>query len=49
MVDTLYQGSQGMGGTHNAILNSAEYLSNSKRSFSHIDGDYYISPQFIDK
>ena len=27
MVDSLFQGGQGMGGTHNAILSSADYLS----------------------
>merc|ERR1719473_1556010 len=49
MVDTLYQGFQGMGGTHNAILNSTEYLSSGKRSFSNIEDGFYISPEFLDK
>merc|ERR1712054_201260 len=49
MVDSLYQGFQGMGGTHNAILNSTDYLSSSKRSFSNIEEGFYISPQFLDK
>jgi hypothetical protein len=31
MVDSLFQGGQGMGGTHNAILSSADYLSTVRR------------------
>lgn len=27
MVDSLFQGGQGMGGTHNAIMSSTDYLS----------------------
>merc|ERR550537_1058602 len=49
MVDSLYQGFQGTSGTHNAILNSTEYLGSSKRSFSNIEDDFYISPAFLDK
>jgi len=49
MVDSLYQGSQGMGGTHNAVLNSTEYLAHNKRSFSNIEDGFYISPEFLDK
>merc|ERR1719401_991029 len=49
MVDSLYQGSSGMDGTHNAILNSTEYLANSKRSFDNIEDGFYISPEFLDK
>merc|ERR1711972_482751 len=49
MVDSLYQGSQGMSGTHNAVLSSAEYLTTSKRSFSNIEDGFYISPEFLDK
>merc|ERR1712039_1145270 len=49
MVDSLYQGSQGMSGTHNAVLNSTEYLTTSKRSFSNIEEGFYISPEFLDK
>jgi len=49
MVDSLYQGFQGTGGTHNAILNSTDYLSSSKRSFSNIEDGFYISPAFLDK
>merc|ERR550537_2063658 len=49
MVDSLYQGFQGMSGTHNAILNSTDYLSSSKRSFSNVEDGFYISPAFLDK
>merc|ERR550537_1376045 len=49
MVDSLYQGFQGTSGTHNAILNSTEYLGSSKRSFSNIEDGFYISPEFLDK
>merc|ERR1712224_616810 len=49
MVDSLYQGFQGVGGTHNAILNSTDYLSSGKRSFSNIEDGFYISPEFLDK
>merc|ERR1712178_526716 len=49
MVDTLYQGFQGVGGTHNAVLNSTDYLSSSKRSFSNVEDGFYISPAFLDK
>merc|ERR1719316_1207028 len=49
MVDSLYQGFQGTDGTHNAVLNSTEYLSSSKRSFDNIEDGFYISPEFLDK
>jgi len=49
MVDSLYQGYQGKDGTHNAILNSTEYLANNKRSFNNIEDGFYISPEFLDK
>merc|ERR550537_1683887 len=49
MVDSLYQGFQGTGGTHNAVLNSTEYLGSSKRSFDNIEDGFYISPEFLDK
>jgi len=49
MVETLYQGFQGTDGTHNAILNSSEYLATNKRSFSNIEDGFYISPEFLDK
>jgi len=49
MVDSLFQGAQGMDGTHNAVLSSAEYLANAARSFNNIEDGFYISPAFLDK
>jgi len=49
MVDSLFQGGQGMGGTHNAIMSSTEYLSTAKRDFNNISDGFYISPAFLDK
>jgi len=49
MVESLYQGFQGTGGTHNAILNSTDYLDSGKRSYSNIEDGFYISPDFLDK
>merc|ERR1719482_866548 len=49
MGDSLYQGFQGTDGTHNAVLNSTEYLGSNKRSFSNIEDGFYISPEFLDK
>merc|ERR1711985_98238 len=49
MVDSLYQGSVGTGGTHNAILNSSDYLTTSKRTYSNVEEGFYISPEFLDK
>jgi hypothetical protein len=50
MVDSLFQGpGAGMGGTHNAVLSSAEYLSQAARNFNNIEDGFYISPAFLDK
>ncbi|EFN60125.1 hypothetical protein CHLNCDRAFT_133490 [Chlorella variabilis] len=49
MVDSLFQGGQGMGGTHNAILSSQDYLSTAQRNFNNIEDGFYISPAFLDK
>jgi hypothetical protein len=49
MVDSLFQGGQGMGGTHNSILSSADYLSNAGRTLGNIEEGYYIAPAFLDK
>jgi hypothetical protein len=49
MVDSLFQGQSGMGGTHNAILTSEEYLSTAQRNFNNMEEGYYISPAFLDK
>jgi hypothetical protein len=49
MIDSLFQGGQGMGGTHNAVLSSEEYLSSAARSFNNIEDGFYISVAFLDK
>lgn len=49
MVDSLYQGAQGMDGTHNSILTSTDYLSNAARTLNNIEDGFYISPAFLDK
>jgi len=51
MVDSLFQGASGMGGTHNAIMTSEEYRSQGQRDLSSValNGDYYIAPEFMDK
>jgi len=49
MVDSLFQGAAGIGGTHNAVLSSAEYLSQAAKTFNNIEDGYYISPAFLDK
>ena len=38
-----------MGGTHNAVLTSSEYLSQARRNFNNIEDGFYISPAFLDK
>jgi hypothetical protein len=49
MVDSLFQGAQGQGGTHNAIMSSEEYLSQAQRNFNNIEDGFYISPSFLEK
>jgi hypothetical protein len=51
MVDDLFQGAQGLGGTQNAVLSSLEYLSTGQKSynFDNMMGEYYIAPAFMDK
>ena len=49
MVDSLFQGGQGMGGTHNSILTSTDYLSQAQRMLNNIEDGFYISPSFLDK
>jgi hypothetical protein len=49
MVDSVFQGGQGFGGTHNAVLSSTEYLSQARRNFNNIQEGFYISPAFLDK
>lgn len=49
MVDPLFQGGQGMGGTHNAIMSSQNYVSAGLRNFDNVEEGYYIAPAFLDK
>jgi hypothetical protein len=48
MTDPLFQAGRGQGGTHNAIMSSYDYQSQGLKEIS-IDGDFYISPAFLDK
>ncbi len=49
-IDSLYQGGAvGIGGTHNAVLSSEEYLSSAARDLNNIEDGFYISPAFLDK
>lgn len=38
-----------MGGTHNAVLSSSDYISQARRNFNNIEDGFYISPAFLDK
>ena len=49
MVDDLFQGGFGAGGTHNAVLTSQDYLSQARTSFNNIEDGFFISPAFLDK
>jgi len=49
MVDSLYQGPGGGGGTHNPMLSSVDYLSQAARDLNNIEDGFYISPAFLDK
>jgi hypothetical protein len=49
MVDSLFQGGQGMSGSHNAIMTSSDYISQARTSFNNIEDGFYISPAFLDK
>lgn len=49
MVDSLFQGASGLGGTHNAVLSSEDYMSNAIRTYNNVEDGYYISPAFLDK
>ena len=45
MVDSLFQGfGSGVGGTHNAVLSSTDYLSTAMRSLGNIEDGFYIAP-----
>lgn len=49
MVDALFQGAQGLDGTHNAVLSSTDYIKTAMRTFGNIEDGYYIAPAFLDK
>lgn len=52
MVDAKFQGAQGLDGTHNAIMQSYDYVSQGLKDMSSMDNMYdslYISPSFMDK
>ena len=49
MIDPLFQGGMGMGGTHNAILTSEDYLSQAQRTLNNLEEGFFISPAFLDK
>lgn len=49
MVDPLFQGGFGQQGTHNAIMSSADYVSQGQRNFDNLEDGYYIAPAFLDK
>nr|ACN94267.1 chloroplast ribulose-1,5-bisphosphate carboxylase/oxygenase activase [Coleus scutellarioides] len=51
MVDSLFQAPSGMG-THDAIMNSYEYISQGQKTYDHLDNTLdglYIAPAFMDK
>lgn len=48
MVDSLFQGYSNSG-TQNAIMSSAEYMSQARTTFNNIEDGFYISPAFLDK
>ena len=50
MVDSKFQGGFGMGGTHNAVMSSTDYISQGQKNLDNlsVDGNnYYISPSFF--
>jgi hypothetical protein len=53
MVDSKFQGGSGIGGTHNAVMSSTDYLSAGMKSYSQHDNitaeNFYISPSYMDK
>jgi len=42
MVDSLFQSGGGAGGTHNAVLSSEEYMSQSARNLNNIEDGFYM-------
>jgi len=49
MVDELFQGFGGQGGTQNAIMSSSDYISQAQKNYNNIEDGFYISPSFLDK
>jgi len=49
MVDSKFQGWQGQEGTHNAMMTSTDYVSQGQKDLASVEGEYYISPAFLDK
>merc|ERR1719359_1288217 len=53
MVDSKFQGAAGIGGTHNAVMSSQDYLSAGQKNYSAHDNitteNFYISPSYMDK
>merc|ERR1712205_245506 len=53
MVDSKFQGATGIGGTHNAVMSSQDYLSAGMKTYSAHDNitteNFYISPSYMDK
>jgi len=50
MVDSKFQGGFGLGGTHNAVMSSSDYISQGFKDVSNMtDEGYYISKGFMDR
>ncbi|ACO62768.1 ribulose bisphosphate carboxylase/oxygenase activase,chloroplast precursor [Micromonas commoda] len=50
MVDSKFQGGFGLGGTHNAVMSSSDYVSDGFKDVSNMtDEGYYISKGFMDR
>merc|ERR1719218_323141 len=53
MVDSKFQGAAGIGGTHNAVMSSQDYLSAGQKNYSAHHNitteNFYISPSYMDK
>merc|ERR1712032_647144 len=46
MVDTLYQGGSGLGGTHNSILDVCSEEGKGIKNLDSLDDEYYLSPKY---
>jgi len=50
MVDSKFQGGFGLGGTHNAVMSSSDYVSDGFKDLNNMtDEGYYISKGFMDR